>query len=230
LAAAVGIALMCRSLAANNFYDIWNPSAGLFPLLLLIFVCWSLACGDYWLLPLAVFVASFLAQVEDAFLPPTIAAMAVGLGGLAIARVEQRRRRPAVAAPGWVGLGRREEHDLRRRGSMWPWALAALVVLLLCLTPPAIDQVAPRGHFGLVVKAATQRKTALGSRVGVHAVVRMVGITPWWLTHPRWLANPSEPFVRKYDVRRPASTLANASTVVILGWLLLAAGLAIRRR
>ena len=113
---------------------------------------------------------------------------------------------------------------------MWPWALAALVVLLLCWTPPAIDQVAHGGNFGLVVKAATERKTALGSGVGVHAVVRTVGITPWWLTHPRWLTSPSEPFVRKYDVRRPASTLANVSTVVILGWLLLAAGLAIRRR
>jgi hypothetical protein len=230
LAAAVGIALMCRSLAANNFYDIWNPSAGLFPLLLLIFVCWSLACGDYRLLPLAVFVASFLAQVEDAFLPPTIAAMAVGLAGLAIARLRQRRRRPVVVAPGWVGLNARDEHDRGRRGRMWPWALAALLVLLLCWTPPAIDQVAHGGNFGLVVKAATKRKTALGSAVGVHAVVRTVGITPWWLTHPRWLASPNEPFVRKYDVRRTASTLANVSTVVILGWLLLAAGLATRRR
>jgi hypothetical protein len=230
LAAAVGIALMCRSLAANNFYDIWNPSAGLFPLLLLIFVCWSLACGDYRLLPLAVFVASFLAQCEDAFLPPTIAAMVVGLAGLAIARFGQRRRRPAVAAPGFVGLGRGEEHGRPRRGRMWPWALAALLVLLLCWTPPAIDQVAHGGNIGLVVKAATERKSALGSGVGVHAVVRTVGITPWWLTHPRWLKSPSEPFVRKYDVRRPASTLANVSTAVILGWLLLAAGLAIRRR
>ena len=113
---------------------------------------------------------------------------------------------------------------------MWPWGLAALVVLLLCWTPPAIDQVAHGGNFGLVVKAATQRKTALGSGVGVHAVVRTVGITPWWLTHPRWLASPNEPFVRKYDVRRPASTLANVSAAVILGWLLLATALAIRRR
>jgi hypothetical protein len=75
-----------------------------------------------------------------------------------------------------------------------------------------------------VVKAATKRKTALGSSVGVHAVVRTVGIKPWWLVRP------SEPFVRKYDVRRPAGTLANVSTVVILAWLLLATTLAIRRR
>jgi hypothetical protein len=224
LAAAVGIALMCRSLAANNFYDIWNPSAGLFPLLLLIFVCWSLACGDYRLLPLAVLVASFLAQCEDAFLPPTIAAMAVGLAGLAIARFGQLRRRPAVVAAGWAPAGARQERDRRRPGRMWPWALAALVVLLVCWTPPAIDQVAHGGNFGLVVKAATERKTALGSGVGVHAVVRTVGIKPWWLTRP------GEPFVRKYDVRRPASTLANVSTAVILGWLLLAIALAIRRR
>ena len=37
LATAAGIALMCQSLPQEDFYDIWNPAAGLFPLLLLIF-------------------------------------------------------------------------------------------------------------------------------------------------------------------------------------------------
>ena len=224
LAAAVGIALMCRSLAANNFYDIWNPSAGLFPLLLLIFVCWSLACGDYKLLPLAVLVASFLAQCEDAFLPPAAAAIAVGFAGLAIAYPRLRRGAPAAAPLARTGGGTGGERDRRPRVRIWPWALAALATLLLCWTPPVIDQVAHGGNFGLVLKAATQRKSSLGSTVGVRAVVRTVGITPWWLTRP------SDPFVRKHDVRRSASTLASVSTVVILGWLLLATALAIRRR
>jgi hypothetical protein len=46
-AVATGIAFMCRSLAAETFHDEWNASAGLFPLTLLIFVGWSLGCGDH---------------------------------------------------------------------------------------------------------------------------------------------------------------------------------------
>src|SRR5262249_3359283 len=38
-ASAIAIALMCQSLAAETFHDVWNPSAGLFPFTLLIFLC-----------------------------------------------------------------------------------------------------------------------------------------------------------------------------------------------
>ena len=45
VATAVGIALMCQSLPSEAMHDIWNPAAGLFPFLLLIFVvaaaCWT---------------------------------------------------------------------------------------------------------------------------------------------------------------------------------------------
>src|SRR2546423_8796292 len=104
VAAAVGIGLMCRSIAANNFYDIWNPSGGLFPLLALIFLCWSLACGEYRLAPATVLLASFELQCEAGFIPPTLAALAVGAAGPAVwvVRVSRARRRP--------------------RG--WPWAVA----------------------------------------------------------------------------------------------------------
>ena len=94
VAAAVGIGLMCRSIAANNFYDIWNPSAGLFPLLALIFACWSLACGEYRLAPVTALLGSFLLQCEAGFIPPSLAALAVGLGGLAIWWVRAARAGP----------------------------------------------------------------------------------------------------------------------------------------
>src|SRR2546423_9487187 len=102
VAAAVGIGLMCRSIAANNFYDIWNPSGGLFPLLALIFLCWSLACGEYRLAPATVLLASFELQCEAGFIPPTLAALAVGAAGLAgwLGRVSRAGRRPR----GWPGL------------------------------------------------------------------------------------------------------------------------------
>jgi len=149
VAAAVGIGLMCRSLAANNFYDIWNPSAGLFALLLLIFVCWSLACGEYRLLPLAILVASFEAQCEDAFVPPALAALVVGLAGLLLWWLRERRARGQPS-------------------TFWRWALAAAIVALICWTPPLIDQVDRSGNLGHVLQAAGERKSPLGATVGLH--------------------------------------------------------------
>jgi hypothetical protein len=100
---ATAIALMCQSLAAETFHDVWNPSAGLFPFTLEIFLCWSLACGEYRLLPLTVLVASFAVQAHLTYLPPTLALLAVGLGGLAVGWISGRRQR------------RREERGTGRR-------------------------------------------------------------------------------------------------------------------
>jgi hypothetical protein len=207
VATAVGIALLCRSLAANNFYDIWNPSAGLFPLLALIFVCWSLACGDWRLAPVAALLASFLLQLEDSFVPTALAAGAVGLGGAVLWWLRARRM-----------LSARERKSARR------WTLGALVVVAICWTPTVVDEVAHEGNFGHVLQAATERKSSLGTTVGVHAVVRTVGIKPWWLVRSK------DPFSRKRDVLRSSSTLANVSGALILGWLLLSVALALRRR
>jgi hypothetical protein len=206
VAAAVGIGLMCRSIEANNFYDIWNPSAGLFPLLALIFVGWSLACGEYRLLPVGALLASFELQCEDSFIPPALGVSAVALAGLAVFWLRARR---APAA---------------RRPRVWPWALAAGVVLAACWTPPLVDQVAREGNFGHVLQAASERKSSLGATVGLHAVVRTVGWRPWWLVHT------NDAFARKRDVLHSASSLANVSAALILAWLLLAIALAIRRR
>src|SRR2546423_1553812 len=204
VAAAVGIGLMCRSIAANNFYDIWNPSAGLFPLLALIFLCWSLACGEYRLAPVTALLGSFLLQCEAGFIPPSLAALAVGLGGLAIWWVRATRAGP--------------------RPRVWPWGVAALVVLAACWSAPLIDQIGHSGNIGHVITAAKDRKSPYGAKVGARAVVRTVGVTPWWLIRP------ANPFERKFDVRRSAGTLANVSTALILGWLLLAAAPALPRR
>src|SRR5947209_18536613 len=104
LAAAIALALMCRSLPAETFHDIWNPSVGVIPLTLLFFVGWSLACGDYRLLPLAILLASFAAQAELTFVLPAAAALVVGVVGLLV----------------------------YRRQCVWPWAAAALAVAVVC--------------------------------------------------------------------------------------------------
>ncbi|HEX4564326.1 MAG TPA: hypothetical protein VH115_07700, partial [Solirubrobacteraceae bacterium] len=207
LAAAAAIALMCRSIAANNFYDIWNPSAGLFPLLALIFLCWSLACGEYRLLPVTILVGSFELQCEDAFIPSTLAALVVGLGGFTL----------------WWLLARRRDDPDRPR-TVWRWALAAALVFCICWTPTFADQVAHSGNLGKVIEAASERRSPLGPTVGVHAVIRTIGLKPWWLTRVGY------PFERKYDVLHSQGTLATLSAALIIAWLLLAIALAVRRR
>jgi hypothetical protein len=206
---ACAIALMCQSLAAETFHDVWNPSAGLFPFTLLIFLCWSLACGDYKLLPLTVLIASFTVQTHLTYLPPTLALLAVGLGGLAAGGIGRRRR----GAPG------------PRRRTLLVWGFATVLVGALCWSATIDGQLTERpGNLTLVLESATKQKATLGDEVGWHAVVHAVGIVPWWLQTPksRWQ--------RKHEVRSTPSALATNSTIAMLAALVLVALVASLRR
>ncbi|HXA53922.1 MAG TPA: hypothetical protein VNV37_03510 [Solirubrobacteraceae bacterium] len=273
---AVAIALMCQSLAAETFHDVWNPSAGLFPFTLLIFLCWSLACGEHWLLPLTVLVASFVVQTHLTYLPPTLALLAVGLGGLTVGAIAGRRRRLEDGAPGkrqrkgkvpgeqqCGGKAPREQQcgsktpreqqcesktpreqrredgaparrwgrgvwrSLKRRRATIGWTLATLLVLAFCWSATIDGQLTEHpGNLTLVVESATKHKQTLGEEVGWHAVVRAVGIVPWWLQTPksRWQ--------RKYEVREKPSAFTENSTIAMLAALAVVALIALvyRRR
>jgi hypothetical protein len=199
-AAAVGIALMCQSLPTEAMHDIWNPAAGLFPFLLLIFLGWSLACGEYRLLPITALVASFVTQTHLMYAAPTAVVLAVGGGGLLL-----RWRR---------GAGGSEPRQPAPR--IWPWALAALLIVAACWTAPAIDQVKNNpGNVATIVHTAEHRGQTLGPTVGWHAVVRSVGITPWWLHVP------ASEWERKADVRATPSSTRTNSTIALLAALFL---------
>jgi hypothetical protein len=196
LATAVAIALMCRSLAAETFHDVWNPSAGLFPFTLLIFLCWSLACGEHRLLPLTAVVASFVVQAHLMYLPPTAGMLAIALVGLLLSkrgRVATDRRTIALGA-------------------------ATLLAAAACWVAPAIDEIEHHpGNLTLVVRSATAHTPTVGAAVGWHAVADAIGYRPWWLHAPadRWS--------RKVDVRRPAGGVRTATAIVMLAALALAA-------
>ena len=236
---ALAIALMCQSLAAETFHDIWNPSAGLFPFTLLIFLCWSLACGEYRLLPLTVLVASFVVQTHLTYLPPTLALLAVGLGGLAarwIARRGRRRRAMTETRHHEAGRDGGAEADASAsattapapgpgRRSLVAWGLATVLVAALCWSATIAGQLSEHpGNLTLVAQAATRRKATLGSAVGWHAVVRAVGVVPWWLHTPasRWQ--------RKYEVRSAPGALASDTTIAMLAALALVGLVAVSRR
>jgi hypothetical protein len=211
---AIAVVVMCRSLTAEVFHDVWNPSAGLFPFTLLIFLCWSLACGEYRLLPVTVLVASFVVQCQLAFVPPALALLAVGLGGLAVSRSSPRT---AV-----------DEPTRARRvtpSHPWRWVLGALLVGVLCWTAPVIDQVDGHpGNLTRVIKTATAPTSTLGATVGWNAVVRAVGVPPWWLKKPR------SPWERKFEVRAGPPALATVSCLLMLCALVAIAAIGLLRR
>ena len=216
-ATAVAIALMCQSLPAETFHDVWNPAAGLFPFLLLIFLCWSLACGDHRMLPLTVLVASFVTQTHLTYVVPTAGMLAVGLGALAFGSVRRWRAKRADE-PGSA----RETS----RTPIWRWVVAAVVVAAVCWAPPVIDEIENSpGNLSLIVQTAQHRGSTLGTGVGWNAVVRAVGWTPWWLYVP------ATAWDRKVDVRATPSSHASDWTLAMLAALgLLAPAGFLRRR
>lgn len=252
-ASALGIALMCQSLPSEAMHDVWNPAAGLFPFLLLIFVCWSFASGEYRLLPLAVLLASFVTQTHLMYAAPTAVLLVVACGGLLIDSLRRRRARRAseTTSPGWVPEAlqpparapeapeppgcvseapqppARVSEAPQPPGRIWPWAALALVLAAVCWTAPAIDQIENSpGNLTMIVRTAEHRERTLGATVGWNAVVRSVGVRPWWLYVP-----PTE-WDRKTDVRKTPSALARDSTIALLLALALVGlvGLAVRRR
>jgi len=215
IASALALILLSRSWSPETLYDIWNPSAGLYPFTLVLFLSWSLACGEYRLLVLTALVASFVVQSELTFLAPTAGAVAIGLFGLLVWRVRRRPPAPAAQEPG--GPPSAEPSVRARPPRIWPWAVAALLVLAACWTAPVIDefQHSP-GNLTLLARAAEAHDPKQGAAVGWHAVVRAVGIVPWWLRVP------AQPFERFAEVLTPPGSVAVVSTVVLLAALLLA--------
>ncbi|HTW42636.1 MAG TPA: hypothetical protein VMD79_10010 [Solirubrobacteraceae bacterium] len=228
-ATGAGIAVMCQSLPTEAMHDIWNPAAGLFPFLLLIFLGWSLACGDHRLLPLTALDASYVTQTHLMYAAPTAVVLIVGLGALLVRALVGRHARRRLARwkrprlPRW---GRRSrlprapsvarEPCGPRPPRVWPWALAALAVVVACWTLPAIDQSENSpGNLTMIVRTAEHRGPTLGASVGWHAVVRSIGEHPWWLYVP------ASEWERKHDVLAKPSAAAVSSTRAILAALLL---------
>jgi hypothetical protein len=181
-ATAIALVLMCRSLTGETFHDIWNPYASLLPFTLLCFLAWSVACGEYRLLPLTALVASFVVETHLTFLVPSVGMLIVALVGLGASRgyvPRWLRRRTARSTPAAARPTASDRRSLRR------WAGAAVVLALGCWIPPLINQVfhAP-GNLFLIAKAVATHHATAGASVGWNALVHAIGVPPWWLRSP----------------------------------------------
>jgi hypothetical protein len=200
-AGAIALPVMLASLPAENYSDVWNPAVAVLPFTLLLFLAWSLACGEYRLLPLTVLAASFVVQCHLVYLLPALGAVAVGLAGLIALR--PRPRRQAV------------------RG----WAIAAVAVGLVCWSAPLVDQATARpGNLVQLARAAQSDDPTLGPGIGARAVVRATGVPPWWLRPPRGALQ------RIADLDTSPGPVAIASSLLVVGGLIAVAAAGWRRR
>ncbi|HEY3728105.1 MAG TPA: hypothetical protein VGL51_13075 [Solirubrobacteraceae bacterium] len=169
-ATAIAIPLMCRSLLSETFHDIWNPSTTPLPFTVLCFAAWSVACGEYRLLPLTVLLVSFLIQTHLTFLAPSLGLLVVAVIGLVLVR----RSRPAPPSDAAPSDG----------GSLRPWVWASGVIVVLCWIAPLVNQLFESGNLRLIAKAVLTARGSLGLNAGWHSIVNALGVAPWWLRHP----------------------------------------------
>jgi hypothetical protein len=200
LMTAAALVVMSGSLVAVVWSDTWNPAAGLLPLLVLVFVAWSVACGHHRLLPLAALLASFAVQCHLSYVPPVAGALAVAVAGLVAMRRDLDRR------------------ALRRS------VIATAVVTVVCWSAPLLQQLTgDPGNLGTIARAAVSGDPTLGPQLGWDAIVHTVGVPPWWLE----IAD--RPTVRIEEVGEPLGGARQLSAVLILA-ALVALGVAARRR
>ncbi len=202
---AVGMVMTQRSLPAEVPYELWNTWAGLMPFIALIFIAWTVACGDYRLLPLLVLVASYVVQCDLAYVAPALGCVVLAVAGFLF----ERRGPSGGGSP--FRMGR--------------WLVATLVTLLLCWIAPLIDQVTGSpGNLGLVGRLVTSGYRILGHREAVWAIARAVGLPPLWLETPR---TPVEDFL---GVFRGPPVFTDLSALFVLACVASVLRLSLRRR
>jgi hypothetical protein len=95
----LGSTLLLRTLGADFASDPWNCFITTLPFALLIFLAWSLWCGEAWALPLAAGVATFLAQTHVGFVLLALPLVVWGAIGLVVAAVRPPGGRRTAAEP-----------------------------------------------------------------------------------------------------------------------------------
>jgi hypothetical protein len=105
LISLLGCALLMRSFGPDELRLPWNPYLPVLLYALLVFLTWSLACGDRWALPLAVVAASVAAQTHIGYVALAGPLLAVGAVWLVAGAARADRRERAGEGTGDPGAG-----------------------------------------------------------------------------------------------------------------------------
>ncbi|MCB0965119.1 MAG: hypothetical protein KDA98_17715, partial [Acidimicrobiales bacterium] len=198
--AAVSVGL-AYGLGPALLRDIWTPYLGLWPLLALLALTWSLIDGDLWALPWAAVVASFLAQIELLFVGPVLVLVAAGTS--------------AVGVRAWRRRGDPDGPGLRR-----PIVLAAAWSLVIWL-PVLIQEVSGNpGNLTLLVQSLGGQGDRAGWGFVGRNLVAQVQLPPIWLVRAR----------TPLDVGDDVSVLDAIGAIVVVASLALLTVRAVARR
>jgi hypothetical protein len=169
----VASGLLIRSMGWDVLTTPWNPYITVLPYGVLVYLVWSLLCGDRWALPLATLVTAFLMQTHVGYAVLSLPLLVVGAVGLAVA--ERRSGRPLRALGPAAGLA----------------ALLGVVAWL----PPLVDQITnDPGNLRAIVRwfrAAEGRSRTLAE--GWAVVSAQFSAAPEWITGHERLTPLQEP-------------------------------------
>jgi hypothetical protein len=169
----VACGLLIRSMGWEILTQPWNPYITALPYGVLVYLVWSLLCGERWALPVATLVTAYLMQTHVGNAVLSLPLLVAGAVGLAVA--ERRSGRPLRALGPAAGL-------------------AALVGTVAWL-PPLIDQIAnDPGNLRTIIRwfrAAEGRSRTLADGWGV--VSAQFAAAPEWITGHERLTPLLEP-------------------------------------
>jgi hypothetical protein len=207
LISLLGCGLLVRSLGPTELRLPWNPYVTVLPYALLVFLTWSLACGERWALPLAVLVASFVAQTHIGYVALALPLVVVGAVWL-VATTVRRARDDGV--PG--------ARAVRRLLGPALVAVAGSVVMWL---PPLYQEAArPTGNLTAAFRwfrgdgGVDEGPQTL--RAGWRVVSSQLGVPPEWLFGSRGTVLFSAEPVDMYEPLAPVLLLGVVAAAVVL--------------
>ena len=158
--------LLTSSLGAQFFRDVWNPNITVLPFVLLVFLAWSMSCGDAWALPLAAGVGTFLVQTHVSYGFVTLVAIAAGLVGAAVT--------------GW-----RRRSDAHHADRVRAWTHMAIVtglVLVVLWLPVVLQQLTTDpGNLGTLLQFFRDHHREHSYGDSWHVLASELGIWPDWI-------------------------------------------------
>jgi hypothetical protein len=161
LITSVFVLLLVRTLGAQFQRDPWNPYVTLLPFLLLLFVTWSISCGDRWALPVGAGVGSFLVQTHVGYVLVVTVVVIAGLVGLVVTE-----------------RARDEEH----RRSWWPTLAVTGAVLFVFWLPVAVQQITQDpGNVSQLVDFFGNHGREQRYEDAWHVLALQLGVWPDWL-------------------------------------------------
>jgi hypothetical protein len=157
------------TMGSELLFDPWQPHSMLIPFLFFLVLAWSLACGDIWMLPFAVGVASLVLEthLSYAVLIPIISVWAVG--ALVWTYWQRRRDDPE----GWPAVRR----SLRRP------IVITLVVAVIAWAQPIVEQLqhGREGNLARLVRSIGASRAKVGFSLGTRVVASVLSSPPLWL-------------------------------------------------